>query len=172
MDWLVIVLRILHIGAAVGWVGGAAVFSFFVEPTLNALGPDAERVTGELIQRRRLPRYFGILSTTAVLAGAVLYWIDSQGLQASWITSPTGLAFTISAVAAIAAWLGGGALLGPAVKNVAAIGAEMRAAGGPPSAELMARMHAAQERVRQIGLFDLALLGVALVGMAVARYLA
>ena len=171
MDWLVIVLRILHIGAAIGWVGGAALFSFFVEPTLNALGPDAEKVTGELIQRRQLPRYFGILSTTAVLAGAVLYWVDSQGLQLAWITSPTGLAFTIAALAAVAAWLGGGILLSPAVKNVAAVGAEMKSAGGPPSGELMARMHAAQERVRQIGLYDFALLVIALIGMAVARYL-
>jgi uncharacterized membrane protein len=171
VDWLLIAVRILHIGAAVGWVGGAALFSFFVEPTLNAIGPDAEKVTGELIQRRKLPRYFAILSTTTVLAGAVLYWIDSGGLQLSWITSPTGLAFTISALAAIAAWLGGGALLSPAVKNVAAVGTELRAAGGPPSAELMARMHAAQERVRQIGLFDLGLLIIAVIGMAVARYL-
>jgi uncharacterized membrane protein len=170
VDWLVIVLRILHIGAAISWVGGSALFTFYVEPTLGALGPDAEKVTGELIGRRHLPRYFQIASTTTVLAGAVLYWIDSNGLQLSWITSPTGLAFTIAAVAAIVAWLGGAAI-GASVERVAAIGAEMKAAGGPPTAELMARMQAAQERVRQLGMVDFGLLVVAVIGMAVARYL-
>lgn len=170
MDWLVIVLRILHIGSAIAWVGGSAVFTFYIEPTLGALGPDAEKVTGELVQRRQLPRYFQIASTTTVLAGAVLYWIDSSGLQLSWITSPTGLAFTIAALAAIVAWLGGAAI-GRTVERVATIGGEIKAAGGPPSAELMGRMHAAQERLRQLGLVDFSLLVVAVIGMAVARYL-
>jgi hypothetical protein len=169
VDWLVIVLRILHIGSAIGWVGGSALFTFYIEPTIAALGPDAEKVTAELIQRRRVPIYFQILSTTTVLAGAVLYWIDSNGLQIAWITSPTGLFFTIAALAAIAAWLGGG-LIGRAVQRVAALGGEIKAAGGPPGAELMARMHAAQESVKRLSRIDFGLLIVAVVGMAVARY--
>ena len=47
----------------------------------------------------------------------------------------------------------------------------MKNAGGPPSVELMARMHATQERLRTIGLADLVLLGTAIVSMAAARYL-
>lgn len=172
VDWLVIALRILHIGTAVLWVGGAAIFSLYVEPTINALGPDAEKVTAELIQRRRIPVYFMVTSTVAVLAGAILYWIDSNGLQASWITSSHGLAFTIGGLAAIGAWVGGGVLIRPSVEQVAAIGAEMKAAGGPPTPDMLARMHAAQESLRRIGLVDLGLLVVAVIAMAVARYLA
>jgi len=172
VDWLVIVLRILHIGSAVLWVGGAAIFSFFVEPALNALGPDAEKVTGELITRRRLPTYFAVASTTTVLAGLVLYWIDSNGLQLSWITSTSGLAFTIGGLAAIVAYVAGAVLVSPTVKRVAAIGEEMKAAGGPPTPDVLARMGAAQHRLRQIGMYDLGLLFVAAVLMASARYLA
>jgi uncharacterized membrane protein len=172
VDWLVIALRIVHIGAAVLWVGGTAVFSLYVEPTLNALGPDAEKVTAELVGRRRLPVFYQVSSTLAVLGGLVLYWRDSNGLQLSWIQTPTGLAFTIGGLAAIAAWLSGGIIIGPAVLRVAAIGAEMKALAGPPTPDLLARMRAAQERLRQMGLIDLGLLGVAVLAMASARYLA
>lgn len=171
MDWLQIALRIVHIGAGVLWVGGAAVFSLYIEPTINALGPDAEKLTQELIQRRRLPVFFITTSTIAVLGGLILYWRDSNGLQVGWITSPTGLAFTIGGLAAIAAWLGGGVFIRPAVERVAAVGAEMKAAGGPPPPELLARMQQATESLRRIGLIDLWLLGIAVIAMASARFL-
>jgi uncharacterized membrane protein len=171
MDWLQVALRILHIGASILWVGGAAVFSLYIEPTINALGPDAEKLTTELIQRRRIPVYFLITSTIAVLGGLILYWRDSNGLQLDWITSPAGLAFTIGGLAAIAAFLGGGVFIRPAVARVAALGGEMKAAGGPPTPELLARMHQAQESLRRIGLIDLWLLGIAVIAMASARFL-
>lgn len=171
MDWLQLVLRIVHIFAGVAWVGGAALFFFYIEPTINKLGPDAERFVEEVVNRRRLPVYFGAVSTLAVLSGLILYWRDSNGLQLTWITSPQGLAFTIGGLTAIGAWLGGAVFVGPAVERVAAVGAEIKAAGGPPAPELLARMHVAQERLRTIGLIDLILLGITVLAMAVARYL-
>jgi uncharacterized membrane protein len=171
VDWLQILFRIGHIVPAVFWVGGAALFFFYVEPTMNKLGPDAEKFVEEVIVRRKLPIYFAAVSGLTVLFGAILYWRDSNGLSNStWMTSGTGIVFTLGAIAAIIAWLLGGVALSPAVKKVGAIGGEMRAAGGPPSAELMGRMHAAQERVRTIGAIDLVLVIFAVLCMATARY--
>lgn len=172
MDWLQVALRILHIGAGVLWVGAVALFTLYVEPTLKALGPDAEKFLKEIVEVRRVPIFFATTSTIAVLGGVLLYWRDSNGLQLSWITSPSGLAFTIGGLTAGAAWLGGNVFTRPAVEKVGAIAAEMKAAGGPPSAEVMARMHAAQERLRRISLITFGLLVVTVVGMASARYLA
>jgi hypothetical protein len=171
MNWLVILLRIVHIGSGVLWVGGAALFSLYVEPTLKALGADSEKFLKEIVEVRKVPIFFATTSTLAVLAGLLLYWQDSNGLRLSWITSPSGLAFTIGGLSAGAAWLGGNIFTRPAVEKVGAIGAEMTAAGGPPSGELMARMHAAQERLRRIGLMTLGLLAVTVIAMASARYL-
>jgi uncharacterized membrane protein len=168
VDWLHIGLRIVHIGSAIAWAGGAALFFFYVEPTLNKLGPDAEKFANELINVRKVPIYFAIVSTLTVVAGGILYYQDAGGFQL-W-TSPEGIVFTIGAIAAIFAWIGGSVLVAPAVKKVGAIGQEMKAAGGPPSAELGARMHAAQERLRTIGLWDLILIIVAIVAMESARY--
>ena len=171
MDLVLLALRIVHIASGVMWVGGAALFFFYIEPAMNTLGPDAEKFVDEVINRRKAPIYFVTVSTLVVLSGAVLYWRDSNGLQGSWITTPTGLALTFAGVAALIAWLGGNLLIPRTLGRLTVIGAEMKAGGGPPSPELMARMHAVQERLRLIGLVDIALLTIAVVGMAVARYL-
>jgi len=116
-----------------------------------------------------MPIYFTIVSTLTVLGGVILYWRDTN-LVLDTMTQPNYLVFGLGGVCAIVAWIMGGAVLTPAVRQVGTVGAEMKAAGGPPSAELMARMHAAQERVRMIGAIDLVLVLLALLGMATARY--
>lgn len=45
----------------------------------------------------------------------------------------------------------------------------MKAAGGPPPREMLGAMRATQERLRTIGLIDLILLGISVLGMATAR---
>jgi len=167
MDLFYAALRVLHIGSAILWAGGAALFFFYIEPTINKLGPDAEKFVDELINKRKAPIYFAATSTVAVLAGLALYYRQAGGFQL-WTTTP-GLIYTVGAIAAIIAWIGGNLLITPAGKNVGAIGQEMKNAGGPPSADLMGRMHAAQERLRTIGKWDLVLIGIAILGMESAR---
>lgn len=171
MDLLVIGLRLVHIVSGVAWVGGAALFFFYIEPTVTSLGPDGEKVIDELVGRRKVPIYFAVASTLTVLGGAILYWRDSGGLQLSWITSSSGFVFTIGAIAALIAWLGGNLLIPKTIGELSGVGAEIKAAGGPPSPELMGRMHAVQEKLRRIGLIDLVLLTLAVAAMATARYI-
>jgi hypothetical protein len=168
MDGLTIGLRIVHIVAGTLWVGGAALFFFYIEPTMNKLGPDAEKFVQEAIHRRKAPIYFATISTLTVLAGVILYWRDFGGID----TSPMGLALGLGGLAASIAWLGGNLLIPRTLGQLSALGAQMKAAGeGPPPAELVDRMHATQERLRLIGAIDLGLLGFAVVAMASARYL-
>jgi uncharacterized membrane protein len=168
MDLFMIVFRLIHIVAAIVWVGGTVLFFFYIEPTINKLGPDAEKFVDEFVNKRKVPVYFAAASTITVVGGLILYYRDAGGFQL-W-TSGVGPVFTIGAVAGIIAWLGGGILVSPAVKKVAAIGAEMKAAGGPPSGELIGRMQAAQHRLRQIGMWDLVFVGIAVVCMEAGRY--
>jgi uncharacterized membrane protein len=171
MDLFMVAFRILHIGSAIVWAGGAALFFAYIEPTINSMGPDGEKIIGELVGKRRLPTYFLVASTLAILAGAILYWRDSAGLQVSWITTGTGLALTIGGLSAVAAWVGGNLLIPKAIGVVGGIGGEMKTAGGPPSPELVGRMHEAQARLRRVGLVDLILIGISVLAMASARYL-
>ena len=167
MDIVAVVLRVVHIVAGVLWVGAAGLFFFYLEPAINKLGPEAEKFVDEIVNRRKVPIYFVVLSTLNVLAGVILYWRDFGGIS----TSPFGLALGLGGVASLIAWLGGNLLIPQTLGKLMAIGAEMKASAGPPPADLVARMHATQERLRRIGLIDIVLLLFAVIAMASARYL-
>jgi uncharacterized membrane protein len=168
MDVLAVVLRIVHIVCGVLWVGGAALFFFYLEPAMNKLGPDAEKFVDEIINRRKAPIYFVTISTLTVVVGVILYWRDFGGIDTS---STFGVVLGLGGLAALIAWLGGNLLIPQTLGKLTAIAAEMKSAGGPPSAELMTRMHAAQERLRLVGAIDIILLALSVAAMASARYL-
>lgn len=128
MDALLIFFRIIHVGSAMTWFGGAVVSSFFLQPTVAALGVAGQPFMEHLMNRRKLGVLFPIVAALTVLSGAVLYWRDSAGLQLSWITTPTGLAFTIGGIAAIIAFAGGGVLIGPGIAEQTAVRASWRPA--------------------------------------------
>lgn len=171
MDVYMAVVRLLHIVAGVFWAGSAAFFFFFIEPTVNKLGPNAGPFMEEMTVRRKLPIVFSVSSIVTVIAGVLLYWRSSGGFDLDWITSSTGLTFTIGAVSAIAAFFGGLFLIRPRVGRMSALGAEMQQGGGPPSDAQMAEMQSIQHSLRAIGLVDLILLTIAVAAMATARYL-
>lgn len=81
MDALLILFRIIHVGSAMIWFGGAIVSSFFLQPTVQALGVAGQPFMEHLMNRRKLGILFPIVAALTVLSGAVLYWRDSGGLQ-------------------------------------------------------------------------------------------
>jgi len=163
MDLLLILLRIIHVGSAMIWFGGSIVASFFLQPTVDALGVAGQPFMEHLMKRRKMGVMFPIVAALTVLSGAVLYWRDSGGLQVDWVTSPTGLAFTLGGLAATAAFVGGAILIGPR--------GELAAGDGEPSASQRQRLDRADRGLRLATLIDLPLLLLAGLTMAVARYL-
>jgi hypothetical protein len=164
-------LRIVHVGAAMAWFGGAIVGSFFLFPTAEALGAAAGPFMDHLTRRRRMGAFFPIVALLTIVAGAALYWRDSNGLDAAWITSPSGFAFTLGGLAAIVAFVGGMILIGPSVAAQAAVERELVASGSAPNAEQTARLARAAARMRLATRIDLPLLLLAAVTMAIGRYL-
>jgi hypothetical protein len=171
MDALLIFFRIIHVGSAMTWFGGAIVSSFFLQPTVAALGVAGQPFMEHLMNRRKLGVMFPIVGALTVLSGAVLYWRDSGGLQLTWITTPTGLAFTVGGLAAIVAFVGGGILIGPGVAEQTAVRGELAAGDGVPTAAQQERLDRADRRLTLAGRVDLPLLLLAGLTMAVARYL-
>lgn len=148
MDWWLIVLRIVHVGSAMAWFGGAIISSFFLLPTAQALGPAGQPFMDQLMNRRRMGIFFPIVAALTILSGAALYWRDSGGLQADWISSPPGLAFTIGGLAAIAAFVGGMILIGPSVAEQSAVRNELAAGDGVPTEAQRERLERADRRMR------------------------
>jgi hypothetical protein len=171
MDVLLILLRIIHVGSAMIWFGGAIVSSFFLQPTVEDLGAAGQPFMVHLMRRRKLGVLFPIVSALTVLSGIALFWRDSDGLQLTWISSPTGLAFTIGGVAAILAFVGGAILIGPSVAEQTAVGSELAAGDGVPTAAQRERLERSDRRLKLAGRIDMPLLLLAGLTMAVARYL-
>ena len=171
MDWWLILLRIVHVGSAMTWFGGAIIGSFFLAPTAAALGQAGQPFMDHLMRRRRMGIFFPIVAALTVLSGAVLFWRDSDGLQAAWITSPTGLAFTIGGLAAIVAFVGGFVLIGPSVAAQTAVQNELAGGDGVPTEAQRQRLERASRQMQLADRIDLPLLLLAGLMMAVARYL-
>jgi hypothetical protein len=170
MDLLMLGLRIAHIGGAVAWAGGALLFLGYVAPAAAALGPRGDPVLQELLRPHRLPRYFAIVSTVTVVAGAALYWRDTGGLQPSVVGSKFGLVFGIGGLAGLLAWIGAVFLIPRAIARIGALRAELQAIAPRPSPDLETELLAAQQGMRRIGIALLVLLTIAVVLMSVGRY--
>jgi uncharacterized membrane protein len=167
-----IVFRIVHILAGAIWFGSLTVLVFFIQPSGASLGPSAGPFIQELLARRRLPNFVLSMGGVTVVAGLFLYWKDwhDKGSFADWIGTNFGLAITVGAVAAIVALAIGGSVVKPTLARALALGAELAAADGPPQADRAAELRALQMRVRTFTRIVLALLAVAILAMATARY--
>lgn len=153
------------------WFGGAVIGSFFLFPTAQALGPAGQPFMDQLMNRRKMGIFFPIVAVLTVLSGTALYWQASDGLQLTWITSPSGLAFTVGGLAAIIAFLAGLALVGPSLAAQTAVRNELASGDGVPSDAQRARLKRADRLMKMATRFDLPLILLAALTMAVARYL-
>lgn len=170
MDWYLIILRVVHILAGVFWVGTAIFFFFFIEPSVKELGNTGEKFMGHLVDKKKMPIVITATSALTVLAGILLYWRGSNGFDLDWITSATGLGFTVGGVAAILAFAGGLVFIKPAVDRMGAIGQAVAISGGPPTEAQASEMQQIGARLALVGRADLVLLTVAVVAMATARF--
>ena len=171
MDPFLLIVRIVHIFAGVFWVGAALTFFGFVQPTAKALGPDSQRFMQHISKKRRFPIVIAVAAALTIIAGALLYWRDSGGLQLAWITSLSGLDFTLGAIAAIIAFLIGMLVVGPSVDRLGALGQEIATAGSPPTTVQREELARIDRTLSTAARAIMVLLTLAVVSMATARYL-
>jgi uncharacterized membrane protein len=166
-----VVLRIVHILAGVFWVGSAIVVFRFLQPAARDVGPAAAPLMANLAQQRRLPDITLGAAGLTILAGLLMYWRVTGGLDGDVIGSAYGISLTLGALAAIVAVTMGAAIVRPSMLAAMAIGQEAAASGGPPTPEQAARIQELQGRVRSAGHVIIPLLVFAVAAMAAARYL-
>jgi hypothetical protein len=168
-----VVLRLTHIGAGILWVGAAWMLFIFVTPTLEALGPETQRkFTTYILRQRRLATTILIATLLTVGAGVILLLIDiSRYTPQVWFGSAFGIGITIGAFAAIGSFLLGPTFVLPLSSKLDKIGAEVEASGGPPTEAQQSELDATGKRLRTVLMWDSALLLVAVVLMAISRYL-
>jgi hypothetical protein len=167
-----IVFRVLHIGAGVAWAGSVFLFVVLIQPSAAAIGPAAGPFMMELLGRRKLVPWLLSLAGTTVVAGLFLYWRiwHAYGSLGDLASSRYGLSLTIGAVAAIAAF--GVGLFGtrPNAARLLELGARAAGSEGGPQPELAREIARVQGRLKVLARVALALIAIAVLGMATARF--
>jgi len=171
VNWLVVVLRLLHVFFGVFWGGSVFTMARFVLPTAAASGAEGQRFMRRLALERGLTRTMVVAGVITVLAGLALMWHDSAGFQPYWMTSGFGVTISVGGLSAIGALVTGirsAMLMARLGKLLGAI----EAAGGAPSADQLAEAQGIGARIARRVRAVAVQLVIAVVCMAVARYVA
>lgn len=171
MVWVLTVLRLFHILAGVFWAGTAISLIGFIEPAARAAGPAGATFFQRLWQHTRLLFFMNLSSLLTALTGLVLYWIVSNGNPLAYIGTGIGMGFTLGSAAGLLEFFSGIFVMGPTSAKISVLGAQMQTAGGPPTSAQLEEMGTLQKRLSEGGQHGAILLALAVIGMAVARYL-
>lgn len=167
MDTLVLILRLLHIIGGVFWVGGAVAVNFFVAPTMRATGDAGKQFAGHLMGRTQFSQFMMYSGIVSIVAGFILYGIDSSWFTSAWQSSGPGIGFGIGALFALIGMVTG-IMNGSNNRKMASLGAQIQGKPTPEQAAQLAAIQKQQALVVPVNTYSL-LLALAL--MAVARYL-
>ena len=170
MDLYMISLRLIHILAGIFWVGITMLFVAFVLPVLRKTGRAGDKIILGLSEVRLAPA-IGTAAILTVVAGLLMYWRVSAGLNPAWITSRAGLALTAGGVFGILALLTGARVTGPSLDRRIELAREIQAEGDTPTTEQQTELDALHDRMGRTMRFDLILMVLAVLGMAAHRQL-
>lgn len=165
-----LLLRFVHIVIGVAWAGAVIFIATFLLPAIKAVGPAGGPVMANLTQVRRLPAYLmgGVILT--VLSGIALYLNDSLGSSTQWMSTGPGKTFAFGGAMGIIVAILGMAVNAPTATRMGALGAAIKASGGPPTPEQTAEMQRLQGRLTNAMRAAAVLILLALAAMSVARY--
>lgn len=165
MTLLFSTLRVLHVISGILWAGGAIVMYFFIVPAIGATGDSGKQFAGHLMGKTRFTPFMMIVGATTVVAGTILYGIDSSWFQSAWMKTGTGIGFGIGATAGILAFIFG-VMVGNTNKALAALGAQIQ---GKPTPEQMSALQAVQKRQALVGRLNATFIMISIFFMASAR---
>jgi len=165
------VLRVIHISAAFAWIGGSIFVVSILTPTVQAAGADGGRFMLHLARLGRMVRIQRSAALTTVLAGALLFWPTSGGLNGDWLKTLHGLCLTLGAITGILTLLHGLFEVGPVATKMGVVAQDILAHQGPPPPELMQAAQALGAKLGSSATVSLAMGAVALLLMASAQTL-
>lgn len=164
------ILRVIHIGSGMFWVGGVFSFFLFVQPAAMAIGPDATRFNYQLLHHRRFSVALLSSGIVTVLAGIWLLIITSNGLNPNVLFSTSRLGFTVGGVVAILTLGVGGMYVFPRTVIVERTIGRMLAEKRPPTPEEQGILARVGREARTMGWLVLLGLAIAVICMETASY--
>jgi hypothetical protein len=171
MDKTMVVLRLVHVFGGVFWAGTMIFVAVLLEPSIRENGPEGGKVQASLM-RRGLLTIMPVVALLVILTGIDLIRRVSGGFAPEWFASPTGRTLSLGMASTIVAFLFGVLIMRPAAIKLAALSqAAAQLPAGAEKESTMARIQALRGRARLGGRIVASLLSLAVVTMAIARYM-
>lgn len=170
MDSLRIILRLVHIVSGVIWVGAALMLTFFISPTVNATKKAGQEFMAHFMRKTKFALVMWSAAILTIVAGAILYSMNSNGFTSEWMSSGPGIGFGVSAIFAILGFIVGVIQFRNST-TMAKLGGQIQAQGKPPSPEQGAQLQSLKKALAIGGASNATFLILATMGMAISRYL-
>ena len=167
MNYYLLVLRILHIGAGAYWVGSTLLLAALIKPSLKETGGSGQKFVDYLINKKRFGTESAGAGGMAGIAGILLYWHDSQGLTSAWMHGNAGAGFAVGALFGLIAFIFG-ILADRKLKAMVELRAQ---SGDSPSGEQTSQLQLLDKQATTNLNICAGTLTLSLWIMAVARYL-
>ena len=167
MDYIMILLRLLHIIAGIFWVGSALTTTQFLLPTAGATAEAGPKFMQHLMFKAGLSTMMAAAGGTTVLAGAILYWLDSHGFTSAWTTSGPGIGFGLGGIMGLLGFIFG-MMVSRSNMALGKLGAQIQ---GQPTSDQAAQLAALRKRMSNFSLLNTVFLVLAIALMASSRYL-
>ncbi len=170
MDPILILLRVVHVVGGVFWAGAILFVVHFLEPAVRHAGPDGTKVM-QALRKRHYLEVIPVVAALTLLSGFALYWRVFGRLHPGPGASGTELVLGLGGLASLVAFVIGVTLLRPSALRIGALGAGLAQAPAGRQAALQEEIGRLRARMRNSGRWIAALLGIAILSMAVGRYL-
>jgi uncharacterized membrane protein len=154
MNWLVLVLRLIHVGGGALWVGMMAFMTFFLTPALAEAGPQESGKVMAALQKQRIMIVMPVIALLTIGSGLWLMF-RVYGGPGNLAASRMGMALNLGATAAILAFVIGIVFMRPLMMRT------MTATDPAEAQRLRARGAMLGRVVARLLLFALAAMGVA-----------
>jgi uncharacterized membrane protein len=167
MDYLILVLRLVHVLGGIFWVGAALLLNFFVGPTMRATGDAGRQFGSHFVAQTRFSTVMNISVFATLIAGFWLYGIDSNWFKSAWMSSGVGTGFGIGAAFAILGFVTG-FMNGGNIRKLGRLSAQIQ---GKPTPEQAAQLAAIVKQQGWVVPVNSSSLLLAAFFMAISRYL-
>lgn len=166
MNIYLIILRLVHVVAAIIWGGGAIIMEFFIGRSIAGTGETGQKFAQYLMNTVQMHKFMIVAAFSTSLAGGLLYWHDSNGLSSAWMSSNAGIGFGIGSFFGLIALISG-AIFGGSNAKLAQVGAQIQ---GKPTDEQLSQIQASQKRIKTVSPIHVYSMILAMIFMATARY--
>lgn len=171
MDPLFLLVRLLHVGLGVFWVGTVVFAATMLMPSVRDTGPDGGKVMLALL-RRGYMTVLPIVATLTIVSGFWLYMNLMKTAGPAWAGSMSARIYGVGAIAALVAFgLGLFIMRRNAMKVRELMEALPSTPEGPARAALMDKLTLPRARMTAIAPWIAGLLTIATITMAIGRYM-